>query len=128
MTHAQSQSAQRVEIDYDVVRTIGDIVRFHASRRAQAVAMTFEGRDTTWAAFDAGTDRVANALQATGCRHGDRVAFVGKGTDEFFELLFGVAKAGAVIVPVQWRLAAAEMQQIVADSKAAFLFVGSDQF
>jgi long-chain acyl-CoA synthetase len=119
---------KRIEIDYDIVRTFGDIVRFHASRRAQSVALTFEGRDTTWSALESGTDRVANALHVAGCRPGDRVAFVGKGTYEFFELLFGVAKAGAVIVPVQWRLAAAEMQQILADSQARLLFVGSDQF
>ena len=115
-------------VDYDLVHTLGDIVRFHASRRAQSAALTFEGRDTTWAALESGTDRVANALHAAGCRPGDRVAFVGKGTDEFFELFFGVAKSGAVMVPLQWRLAAAEMQQILADSQAAVLFVGSDQF
>ena len=119
---------RRVEVDYDVVRTLGDIVRFHALRRAQSIALTFEGRNTTWAAFESGTDRVANALHAAGCRPGDRVAFAGKGTDEFFELLFGVAKAGGRLVPVQWRLAAAEMQQIIADSQATLLFVGSDQF
>jgi long-chain acyl-CoA synthetase len=120
--------ARRIEVDFDFVKTLGDIVRFHARRHADGVAISFEGRDTTWAALDAGSNRVANALQMNACRAGDRVAYVGKGTNEFFELLFGVAKAGAVIVPVQWRLATAEMQTIVADSQASLLFVGADQF
>jgi long-chain acyl-CoA synthetase len=122
------QPTKRVVIDYNVVQTLGDIVRFHATRRAAGIAMLFEGRETTWGELDSGSNRVANALRASGCQPGDRIAYVGKGTDEFFELLFGVAKAGAVLVPVQWRLAPAEMQQIVTDSQAAMLFVGTDQF
>src|ERR1044072_10051538 len=89
--------------------------------------MKVEGRTIDWAALDAGASRVANALLAAGCTPGDRVAYLGKGTDEFFELMFGIAKAGAVIAPIQWRLATPEVEQILSDAQPRLLFIGSEQ-
>ena len=44
---------------------------------------------------------------------------------EFFELLFGASKVGAVIVPVNWRLAPPEVAQVVDDVEASLLVVGA---
>src|SRR6185436_15526743 len=57
-----------------------------------------------------------------------RIAHLDKSTDLFFELLFGIAKAGAVIVSVNWRLAAPEIAHIVNDAEAEILFVGEEYF
>jgi acyl-CoA synthetase (AMP-forming)/AMP-acid ligase II len=129
MGQAQSPvaSASAADIDFDRMPVLGDITRYHAGRKPNAVATWFEGRETTWRELDGRCSRIANALAAAGIGRGDRVAFVGKGCDEFFELLFGVAKAGAVLVPVGWRLAAPEIVQIVDDAEAPILFVGVDQ-
>jgi acyl-CoA synthetase (AMP-forming)/AMP-acid ligase II len=124
---ATRQGDERPTIDFDAMPTLGDIPRYHALWRPHATALWFEGRETDWDSLDERSNQVANALAASGVRPGDRVAFVGKGNDEFFELLFGVAKAGAVFAPVQWRLAAPEIVQIVADAEATALFVGVDQ-
>ena len=59
---------------------------------------------------------------------GDRVAFVDKNGAEFFELTYGLTKLGAVIVPVNWRLAAPEMLQIIEDAGAVVVVVGSEFF
>ena len=59
---------------------------------------------------------------------GDRVAFVEKNGAEFFEVTYGLAKLGAVIVPVNWRLAAPEMLQIIEDAGAAVVVVGPEFF
>lgn len=115
-------------LDFDAMPTLGGIVRYHARRSPEAIAISFEGRDTSWSGLEEASDKVASALIAAGCRPGDRIAYVGKGTDEFFELAFGVAKAGAVLVPVQWRLALEEMRQIIFDAQVAGIFVGTDQF
>ncbi|WP_369831658.1 AMP-binding protein, partial [Caulobacter sp. HMWF009] len=69
--------------------TLGDVARYHGEVRGQAVALSFEGRDTTFAGFDRKTSQVANALIAAGLKKGDRVAYVGKNSDLYFELLFG---------------------------------------
>jgi acyl-CoA synthetase (AMP-forming)/AMP-acid ligase II len=116
-----------MRLDFDAMPTLGDIPRYHARTRPEHPAMTFEGHTTEWAALDAGANRVANALLAAGCTPGDRVAYLGKGTDEFFELMFGIAKAGAVIVPIQWRLATPEVEQILSDAQPRLLFIGSEQ-
>ena len=45
---------------------------------------------------------------------------------EFFELLLGAAKLGAVLAAVNWRLAPPEIAQIVNDSTARVLLVGAE--
>ena len=107
-------------------RTLADAPRVHAAEKGDRVALSFEGRDTTHAEFDRRTSRVANALLAAGVRPGDRVAHVGKNTDFYFELVFACFKAGAVIVPITWRLAPAEVIYIVNDAQAKLLFVGPE--
>jgi acyl-CoA synthetase (AMP-forming)/AMP-acid ligase II len=117
----------QMQLDFDAMPTLGDIPRYHARMRSERPAMTFEGRTISWAELDAGANRVATALLASGCTPSDRIAYLGKGTDEFFELMFGIAKAGAVITPIQWRLATPEIQQILIDARPKLLFVGSEQ-
>ena len=57
-----------------------------------------------------------------------RLAHLDKSSDLFFELLFGVAKANAVIVSVNWRLAPPEVLHIINDAEAEILFVGEEYF
>jgi long-chain acyl-CoA synthetase len=109
-------------IDHDALHTLGDVPRYHAQHRPQRTALLFEGRATSWAELDAHADAVACALIAAGCGPGDRVVFVGKGSDRFFELLFGAVRTGVVLVPVQWRLAPAEIAGIVADAEPRCVF------
>jgi acyl-CoA synthetase (AMP-forming)/AMP-acid ligase II len=113
-------------IDFERMRTLGDVARYHAEARPGAVAFSFEGRETTFADFDRHTNQVANALIAAGLSTGDRVAYVGKNSDWYFELLIGAAKAGVVTTPIGWRLAAPEIAYIVADSDAKLVFVGPE--
>ncbi len=113
-------------IDFDRMPTLGDVARYHAEARPDAVALSFEGRDTTFADFNRKTNQVANALLAAGLKTGDRVAYVGKNSDLYFELLFGAAKAGVVTAPIGWRLAPPEVAYIVGDSDAKLVFVGPE--
>jgi len=112
--------------DFDRMPTLGDIARFHARERGEAVALRFEGRDTSFAAFDRHTNRVANGLLAAGVKKGDRIAYVGKNSDHYFELLIGAAKVGAVTLPIGWRLAPAEMAYIIADGEGPLVFAGPE--
>lgn len=125
LAHAQTVAS---DIDYDAMPTLGDIPRHYGRTRPFRVASAFEGRETTWAELDRLSNCVANALRSEGVVRSERVAFVGKGSDEFFEVYFGVAKAGAVSMPIIWRLAPPEIANIVIDGEARILFVGPDQF
>lgn len=71
-------------------------------------------------------NRVANALLETGIRPGDRVASLLKNSIEFVETYFAVAKIGAVMVPVNWRLVAGEIAYILQDAGAKALVYDSD--
>ena len=105
---------------------LADMVRDRARTLGNALAYEFEGRQTTFAEFDINTNRVANALIALGVKPGERIAYLGKNSDFYFELLMGAMKAKVVMAPVNWRLAGPEVAFIVADCKAPVLFVGPE--
>src|SRR5947209_5175214 len=105
---------------------LAGMVRERADSRGDAIAFEFEGRITSFAEFHVNTNKVANALIAMGVRKGERIAYLGKNSDIYFELLMGAMKAGAVMAPVNWRLAGPEVAFIVSDCKAPVLFVGPE--
>ncbi|MET0271432.1 MAG: fatty acid--CoA ligase [Phenylobacterium sp.] len=105
------------------IRTLGDAARFHGRTRPHKQAFFFEGRITTYADFDRHTSQVANGLLAEGVGHGSRIAYLGKNSDHYFELLFGATRMGAVLTPVNWRLAEPEVVYITNDAEAQVLFI-----
>ncbi|MFT3727399.1 MAG: fatty acid--CoA ligase [Terricaulis sp.] len=113
-------------VDLEQIPTVGDISRYHAKERPHAIAQSFEERDTTFAELDRHTSQVANALISDGVKKGDRVAYVGKNSDHYFELFFGAAKMGAVMAPIGWRLAVPEIGYIIENSKAPMVFAGPE--
>ena len=125
-TAAENARRDSTPIDYSAMTTLGSITAYFAQRQPHAIAMRFEGRDTDYATLERHANQVANALTTSGCGVGDRIAYVGKNTDLFFELLFGAAKAGVVVAPIVWRLAPPEIAQIVRDTRAGTLFIGAD--
>jgi len=106
--------------------TLAEMVRDRAKTRGDAIAFEFEGCTTTFAEFNIKTNRVGNGLKALGVKPHERIAYLGKNSDLYFELLLGAIKANVVMAPVNWRLAAPEVAFIVEDCKAAVLFVGPE--
>src|SRR5437763_1390860 len=107
--------------------TWGALLRRHARERPDAIALTFEGRDITYAEFAEAAHRIADALAEAGLTDGARIAYLGKNTADFPLLLVGAAIAGAVIVPINWRLSFTELVDILRDSNAAAL-LASEEF
>ncbi len=85
------------------------------------------GRTLTYAALDDRAARAAAVLAARGVRAGDRVAVLTRNRIEFFELLFGCAKLGAILVPLNWRMPAAELDGLVADAEPIMLCHGAGE-
>jgi acyl-CoA synthetase (AMP-forming)/AMP-acid ligase II len=108
------------------LENLSELSRYQAAIRGERVAMTFEDRETTYGQLDRRANRVANGLRATCTSAQARVAVLDKNSDYFFELLFGAAKARDVLVPVNWRLAPAEIAYILTDAEAEVLFVGEE--
>lgn len=113
-------------IVFDGVETVADITRVQARLRPEGAALWFEGRGTSFAQVDARANQVANALIAANVEPGDRVAYLGKNMDVYYEILFGTAKARGAIAAINNRLAAPEMQFIASDAKAKVLFVAKE--
>lgn len=119
-------TSERNYVDVSQMTSFAEIARRYAQTQPDSVALSFEGRDTTFAQFHENTNQVANALVAAGVSPGDRVAYLGKNCDRYFEILFGAAKAGVVTTPIGWRLAPAEAVVVLEDSGARVVFVGPD--
>ncbi len=83
------------------------------------------GRRFTFPGVNARSNRTANALRALGVGPGDRVALLLMNGVEFTESFFAIAKIGAVVVPLNWRLVPDELAFILGDSGAvALIFDG----
>ena len=109
----------------DIV-TMGDIARVHGREKPDVTAFICDDRTTSYGEFDSRANRVANGLLAEGLGHQDRIAYIGKNSDHYFEMLMGGAKAGLVMVAVNWRLAPPEIAYILKDAKARVLFAGPE--
>jgi long-chain acyl-CoA synthetase len=107
--------------------TFAATLRAHARTIGNTVAVTDTETTWTWRDLDDRTHQVARALRRAGVRAGDRVAYLGRNRIEFFELVYGVAKAGAVCVPLNWRLTADESRLLIEDS-GAVLVLAEPQF
>ena len=103
---------------------VADVVREHASTRGDVVALRCGTGALTYAELDDRSNRLAQVLLSAGVRAGDRVAHLDRTAPEVVELLFATSKIGAVTVPLNWRLAGAELQTIVADAGCAVLIAG----
>ncbi len=106
--------------------TIADIVRGQAKAQPDKKAFVFEGTTISYGELDKAASQCAHGLRALGIEHGERIAYLGKNTPHYFELLMGAAKLGAVVCPINWRIAPPEAAYILNDAKARVLFVGAE--
>ena len=101
--------------------TFASQLREVAARKPGALAYRTPSRAWTFREVEEASDRVANGLRSLGIGPGDRVAALSKHTAECAVLALGAIKVGAVCMPVNWRLAAAEVEFIVNHGGARFL-------
>src|SRR5271163_4220683 len=82
------------------------------------------GKDRhTYVQFADRVARLAGALREAGVRKGDRVAFLSGNCHRLLEAYYGVVEAGAVLLPLNIRLAPQELSYILNDSGAVVLFL-----
>ena len=95
----------------------------HAHAKPHEVYLRFEGTSVTWAQIHERIGAVAAALSERGIRAGDRVAIMMTNRPEFLETMFAANALGAIVVPVNFRLAPDEIAYILTDSGASLLVV-----
>jgi fatty-acyl-CoA synthase len=77
----------------------------------------------SYAQFAERVGRLAGALRKKEIQPGDRVAFLSSNCHRLLEAYYGVLEAGAVLLPLNIRLAPSELSYILNDSGATILFV-----
>jgi fatty-acyl-CoA synthase len=93
---------------------------------AGKTAIVYGERRWTYREFGAEATRLARALQASGMRPGDRVAYLCPNIPQMLVANFGVPLAGAVLVPINTRLSAEEIRYICDHSGAAMLIADTE--
>lgn len=102
---------------------LGEALAAHAALTPDKIGARDLGRAMTFRQWNERACRLANGLLALGLRKGDRVAVLAYNCVEWMEIYAAVAKAGLVVVPVNFRLLGAEIRYIVGDSGARALIV-----
>jgi long-chain acyl-CoA synthetase len=106
---------------------LADVIRVHAANRPAAPCLTYGEETLSFRDLDERSSRAANALRGAGVGVGDRVVIVARNSPVFYELVFACAKAGAILVPVNWRLSAREVEEILADASPRLVLAGAEQ-
>lgn len=98
-------------------------LRYAAEQFAGDLAIVCGDQRFTYARFADRSARLAGALLAQGARSGDRVAFLSTNCHRLLEGYYGVLEADCVLLPLNVRLAPAELAYVLNDAGARFLFV-----
>jgi fatty-acyl-CoA synthase len=85
-------------------------------------ALHFESKSLSYAALVERIEQTARALKSElGVNSGDRVAILSLNRPDYVVLLYACARIGAMLVPLNWRLAVAEQLFILSDAGAKVL-------
>ena len=108
--------------------TLRDLWQSVVERKGRRHFLTFQNRvgdvfEYTYAAFDEDVNRIANVLLDLGIEKGDHVALHLHSSPEFLMCLFGLAKIGAVAVPINEQYLADEAEYILENSDAICVVV-----
>ena len=103
---------------------LSDLIERNAAFTPDKPATIFEGNILSYAALSARIEQTARALKAEyGVGRGDRVAILSLNRPDYLVLLYACARLGAMLVPLNWRLAVAELSFILSDASIKVLIL-----
>lgn len=103
-----------------------DLLRRHAGANPEGVFARFNGDPTTFSTLDARSDALARWLRGRGLRPGDHVAVMMRNSAEALAVVFGLAKAGLVWIPLNAQQRGQGLRFIVDHSKPALVIADSE--
>jgi long-chain acyl-CoA synthetase len=115
-----SERSEETQMDF---QTLNDILPFQVENKPDAIACSAAERTLTFRELDQHVNRIGNALRDMGIKPGERVACLTRHHTECLMLSLAACKIGAVCMPVNWRLAAPEIEYIVNNGDARFFMV-----
>ncbi|HEY1931741.1 MAG TPA: AMP-binding protein [Acetobacteraceae bacterium] len=106
---------------------LADLIDRNAAFTPGKPALRFEGAVWDYAFFACRIAALARAMQSQlGVHRGDRVAVLALNRPDYLALLYACARLGAMLVPLNWRLAIPEQVFILRDAGVKAVFVAAD--
>ena len=103
-------------------KVLRDVMRRSVERYPDRKAIIANDVTLTYEQLDRRSKQVASFLRTLSFERGDRIAFLSRNRVDYFELLFGGAQLGVVMVPVNWRLAPSEIVGVLTDAQPKAIF------
>lgn len=107
--------------------TLADVVKRNAETFGDHLAFVFGAEEVTHAQHLSRVTKLAGGLASAGVGPGDRVVIVSRNNRQFVELYGAAAIVGALLAPVNWRLASDEIAYIVEDCQPKLLMADDEQ-
>jgi fatty-acyl-CoA synthase len=107
-----------------------DLLNKQADLRPEKIALVDPNmeREFTYAQFNERASRFAEFMRSEWkIQPGERVSVLTQNGTDYFEILYACAKIGAILVPLNWRLAVPELKSILEDSKPRALIYDTEQ-
>ncbi len=105
------------------LQSLSAMLRRSARRHGRKTAVICGDVEWSYEAFDRIVDNLAHGLRAAGVHSGDRIAILARNSHAFLALRFAIARADAVLVPINFMLNPMDVEYILEHSGARFLFV-----
>jgi fatty-acyl-CoA synthase len=105
---------------------LSSFIRFHATRTPDKVAIVFKDQHLTYAELMRRIEQLAGFLAMQGIGPDDVVAVFMKNSVAFLEIAFAVSHLGAVFLPINFRLAAEEVDYITSNAGAKLVFADEE--
>src|SRR4030043_1713537 len=106
--------------------TVYDIYKRNAALFKNQIAIQSENEKVTYGELFDQSNRVAGWLKGKGVRKGDRVAILAKNYPQFFPLMGGIAAAGGIMVPINFRLPGEEIGYNLTNTEPVLIVVDPD--
>jgi len=95
---------------------VGDWIRKWSLLQPQKKALYFEDRPFTYQEVNHRTNQLCHLLLTKGVKKGERIAVLLHNCHQYVEIFLALSKIGAILVPLNWRLAGPELEFILQDS------------
>src|SRR5215475_598203 len=103
---------------------LSDLIERNAAFTPAKAAISFAGATLSYAELAGRIADTARALKSRlGIERGDRIAILASNHPDYLVLLYACARLGAMLVPLNWRLALSEQTYILADAAVKALFI-----
>lgn len=106
--------------------TLGDIIRRSSLRFPKKIALRFKREEVTYQQLDSLINQTAQYICSKGLQTGDRAAVLSRNSLDFVIVTFALAKAGVIMVPINYMLNVEDVAYIMGHAEIQACFVAPE--